>query len=104
MPKHLRVGAIRTTGRLAAFLTAAIVLAACAGEPQSALPVANAARAEAFAESPAVSGINKIDHIVIIVQENRSFDNLFQGAPNADTQSWGYDSKGDKIDLRPLTM
>ncbi len=98
------MGVIRTTGRLAAFLTAATSLIACASVPQLALPVANAARAEAFAQSPDARGIDKIEHIIIIVQENRSFDNLFQGAPNADTRSWGYDSKGEKIDLRPLTM
>jgi phospholipase C len=104
MPSIVSVGVIRTTGRLAAFLTAAILLAACAAASQSALPVGSAARAEAFAQSPGASGINRIDHVIIIVQENRGFDNLFQGAPNADTQSWGYDSKGEKINLRPLTM
>ena len=104
MPSIVSVGVIRTTGRLAAFLSVAILLAACTGASQSALPAGNAARAEAFAQSPGASGINRIDHIIIIVQENRGFDNLFQGAPNADTQSWGYDSKGDKINLRPLTM
>jgi phospholipase C len=89
---------------LAALLVALLGLAACAGGAPSAVPVANAARAEAFAAAPGASGINKIQHIIIIVQENRSFDNLFQGAPNADTRSWGYDSKGNKIALRPLTM
>ena len=38
-----------------------------------------------------------IKHVVIIVQENRSFDNLFAGLAGADTQSFGYDSKGKKI-------
>jgi phospholipase C len=31
------------------------------------------------------------NHIVIIVQENRSLDNLFNGFPGADTQRYGYD-------------
>ncbi|HEX3370581.1 MAG TPA: alkaline phosphatase family protein [Candidatus Cybelea sp.] len=98
------MGVISTTGRLAALLVALLGLAACAAGTPSAVPVADAARAEAFAAVPGASGITKIQHIVIIVQENRSFDNLFQGAPNADTRSWGYDSKGDKIALRPLSM
>ncbi|HKU82200.1 MAG TPA: alkaline phosphatase family protein, partial [Candidatus Tumulicola sp.] len=40
----------------------------------------------------------------MIVQENRSFDDLFQGYPGADTQSWGYDSKGDKVALQPIVL
>jgi phospholipase C len=49
-------------------------------------------------------GIGKIDHVVIIVQENRSFDNLFQGFPGADTQSYGYASTGEKLDLQPFGL
>ena len=41
-----------------------------------------------------------IQHVVIIVQEERSFDNLFQGFPGADTQPYGYDSKGQKVSLK----
>jgi phospholipase C len=50
------------------------------------------------------SGINKISHVVIIVQENRSFDNLFQGFPGADTQSYGYTSTGQKLALKPFGL
>lgn len=46
----------------------------------------------------------KIRHVVIIVQENRSFDDLFQGFPGADTQAYGYTSKGRKIALRSLGL
>jgi phospholipase C len=46
----------------------------------------------------------KIAHVVIIVQENRSFDNLFQGYPGADTQSYGYTSKGQKVTLQPASL
>ncbi|HEX4013077.1 MAG TPA: alkaline phosphatase family protein [Candidatus Cybelea sp.] len=98
------MGVTKTTGRLAVFLAAASLVAACSSATQFALPAGGAARAEAFAESSGSRGIGKIDHIVIIVQENRSFDNLFAGARNADTRSWGYDSKGKKIALRPLSM
>ncbi len=45
-----------------------------------------------------------IQHVVIIVQENRSFDNLFQGYPGADTQSWGLNSKGQKIELQSIPL
>jgi len=50
------------------------------------------------------SGIEKIQHVVIVVQENRSFDNLFQGFPEADTRSYGYDSYGRKIKLKPIDL
>ncbi|MGA8532957.1 MAG: alkaline phosphatase family protein, partial [Candidatus Tumulicola sp.] len=46
----------------------------------------------------------KITHVVIIVQENRSFDNLFQGYPGADTQSYGYTSTGQKVTLAPIGL
>lgn len=49
-------------------------------------------------------GINKIKHVVIIVQENRSFDNLLQGFPGADTQSFGYNSNGQKVKLKPYSL
>ena len=32
----------------------------------------------------------KLDHIVVIIQENRSFDNIFHGFPNANTVNSGY--------------
>lgn len=40
----------------------------------------------------------------MIVQENRSFDELFQGYPGADTRSFGYDSKGEKVTLEPVGL
>lgn len=33
------------------------------------------------------TGAGKITHVVYIIQENRSFDNLFAGYPGADTVS-----------------
>jgi phospholipase C len=44
-----------------------------------------------------------IDHIVIIMQENRTFDNLFNGFPGADTVQSGM-SKGVTIPLRPVAL
>ncbi|HEY4434361.1 MAG TPA: hypothetical protein VGM99_08140 [Candidatus Cybelea sp.] len=43
----------------------------------------------------------KIKHIIIIVQENRSFNNLFYRYPGAKTGSYGYDKNGKKIALEP---
>ncbi len=53
---------------------------------------------------PASKGIDKIQHVVIVIQENRSFNNLFMGFPGAKTQSYGNDSKHQKIALKPLPL
>ncbi len=46
----------------------------------------------------------KIAHVVIIIQENRSVDDLFQGFPGADTQSFGYTSAGKRVSLAPIGL
>ncbi len=50
------------------------------------------------------TGAGKIKHVVYIIQENRSFDNLFQGYPGADTVSSGKNSKGQRIKLVPYAL
>ncbi len=50
------------------------------------------------------TGAGKIAHVIYIVQENRSFDNLFQGYPGADTVSSGKNSFGKTIRLRPMSL
>lgn len=52
--------------------------------------------------SRATSG--KIKHVVILVQENRSFNNLFHGYPGALTKDYGYDSAGEKIQLSEVPL
>ena len=46
----------------------------------------------------------KIKHVVIVIQENRSFDNLFQGYPGADTVASGLTSTGKRIPLVPVSL
>ena len=46
----------------------------------------------------------KIRHVVWIMQENRSFDNLFQGFPGADTVSSGKTSNGRTVPLQPISF
>lgn len=50
------------------------------------------------------SSSGKIAHIVIVIQENRSFNNLFHGYPHAKTANYGYDSSGQKIKLLPVSL
>jgi phospholipase C len=45
-----------------------------------------------------------IAHVVIIVQENRSFDNLFYGFPGADTATSGLTSTGQTVPLTPIGL
>src|SRR5579871_5293017 len=47
---------------------------------------------------------HKIQHVVIIVQENRSFNNLFYGYPGATTAKTGLNSSGQQITLQPVTL
>jgi phospholipase C len=46
----------------------------------------------------------KIQHIVLIIQENRTPDNLFHGFPNADIANSGVNSVGQTITLTPITL
>ena len=46
----------------------------------------------------------KIKHVVIIVQENRSFNDLFYGFPGAHTVGYGFDSHRRKIRLQPIGL
>jgi phospholipase C len=45
-----------------------------------------------------------IRHVVIIVQENRTPDNLFQGLPGADIAASGLNSHGQRVPLRPIEL
>jgi phospholipase C len=47
---------------------------------------------------------SKIQHVVIIFQENRTPDNLFQGLPNADIAASGVNSHGQTIPLVAMPM
>ncbi|HET6275032.1 MAG TPA: alkaline phosphatase family protein [Candidatus Cybelea sp.] len=75
-------------------LVAAFAAAACSPVAPSITPQ------RAFVSSPNTSG-SPIKHVVFIVQENRSFNNLFMGFPGATTANFGFDNKGNKIKLLP---
>jgi phospholipase C len=88
---------------------ALLFVAGCAGNGATSVsggpPFTNASqRADALVRLAAHSASGKIKHVVIIIQENRSFDNLFQGYPGADTQSFGYTSTGRKVKLVPIGL
>jgi phospholipase C len=46
----------------------------------------------------------KIQHVVVIFQENRTPDNLFHSLPNADIANSGVNSRGQIISLTPVPL
>jgi phospholipase C len=54
--------------------------------------------------APRPAGLRNIEHVVIVVQENRSFDDLFQGYPGANTASSGQNSGGQTVPLQPIPL
>jgi phospholipase C len=76
------------------------LLAGCGGSRQS-LPYVNGG---VPLGSLAVTGGGKITHVVYVVQAGRSFDDLFQGYPGADTTSIGEISTGKKVRLAAISL
>src|SRR5579863_5948209 len=95
----------RTT--LAGAFAVGLFVAGCGGNgPGSQLPIAYQAGGPVASagqmQRHASSG--KIQHIVIVVQENRSFNNLFMGFPGATSSTYGYASNGYKVTLQPIPL
>jgi phospholipase C len=87
-----------TTALLPGAVVALFFCACNGGQFSSVTPAVRTLDARRHASS------GKIAHIVIIVQENRSFNNLFYGFPGAETAKYGYDTNGDKIALQPIGL
>lgn len=88
-------------GGFIAALLASIALSGCDGHANPP-PSGTAAAAHAASVSRDVS--QHIKHLVIIIQENRSFDNLFAGWPGADAATSGLMSDGTRVALRTITF
>ncbi len=82
-----------------------VVLAAC-GRPPSAAPVIPATPANTIGHRSTIP-VGKITHIVFVIQENRTLDNIFGGPkpfPGADTVSKGETSDGKTIELNKIDL
>jgi phospholipase C len=85
-----------------AVATALLMIAGCGGT-SSGLPTATSGGNPAPAVMRAAAA-GPIRHVILIVQEHRSFDNLFAGYPGADSALFGLDSKGRKVQLKRVTF
>lgn len=87
---------------------AAVVVMTCsfgAYAARASQSASTASRPTTLAAAPARGPVyNRIRHIVVIVQENRSFDNLFNGFPGADTVQVGRKHDGGTIHLKPVSF
>src|SRR5580698_7003355 len=93
---HARSIAMRAK-RVVALLFSAVLLSGCGSfGSQSPIDAAHGARHRA-SSSP-------IQHIVIIMQENRSFDNMFYGYPGANTATSGMGHDGTVYPLTPTNL
>jgi phospholipase C len=81
----------------------ASILCACSGTGTNAVPGLPAGAMQ-FRNFSSGSGSGKIQHVVIIVQENRSFNDIFYGFPGAKTATYGFDSYGKKVKLKPIGL
>ena len=86
----------------AAALAVAASLSACAGN-QNAAAVPSAPRgAASLRHNTGPAGV--IKHVLIVVQENRTPDNLFQGLTGADIATSGKNSKGETVKLHKVKL
>jgi len=90
---------LRNAKRRLSLCAASSFLAGCGGGGASAPPPV---RAAVIPNAPLGAGV--IKHVVVIVQENRSFDNLFNGFPGADTVQSAHTHDGTSIALKPQPL
>jgi phospholipase C len=88
--------------RAFAAVLALLALSACSAAHQSELPPYM--RSNVAMQALRDTGAGKVEHVIFIVQENRSFDNLFAGYPGADTVSSGKNSQGQTVKLKPVSL
>jgi phospholipase C len=91
--------------RAAALLACTLAGAGCAGHADLSPPVGGTTVPQAKPPATRIAkAASPISHVVIVVQENRSFDDLWNGFKHADTVSQGLDSKGQLLKLQPVSL
>jgi phospholipase C len=93
------------SGRVLLVCAASAVLAACSGIGSNSGTVAGLPQTEGPASGSGSGSLGKyIQHVVIIVQENHSFDNLFAHYPGADGATRGQEFDGTWIPLKKSNL
>jgi phospholipase C len=91
---------VNRTRLLALFAIAALANCSPASAPLSSLP-----SARSRSQREPLSGVaSPIQHVVIIVQENRTTNNLFNGFPGAGTVRVGKNSRNRTVKLQPQSL
>jgi phospholipase C len=88
----------------AAALPLAFFIAGCSNALQQGDTMLPYMQNGAALQSLHATGAGKIKHVVYIVQENRSFNNLFMGYPGAYTVATGKNSENQTITLQPTSL
>jgi phospholipase C len=86
--------------KIATLCIAVVLLTACGSHATSVAPTIGAGAQD----TARTSAVSPIQHVVIIVQENRTFNNLFMGYPGATTATRGLKSNGKWQNLHELTL
>ncbi|MBV8491233.1 MAG: hypothetical protein JO199_11955 [Candidatus Eremiobacteraeota bacterium] len=91
------------SNRIVASLLSAALLTACSSGTYASLPAPDRATSPAIFLAPPVPPVkdSKIKHVIVVIQENRTMDNLFQGFYGANTAPYGHDHTGKRIVLQP---
>src|ERR1700730_18472681 len=99
---------ISSVNRIVAFAIVGALLSACKGldlSTNAGLPAVTMHRGSTpIKRTRHSSASGKIQHVVIIMQENRSFNNLFYGFRGAKTVRYGRDSHNHLVTLKPIGL
>ena len=90
------------------FALIALVLGGCSASAQSPVVTSPASSYSSLARSDAArisaNFTGPITHVIVMIQENRSFDNLFNGFPGANTVQSGLIHTGQLVALQPIPL
>ncbi len=87
------------TVRYPAFALLLILMTGCGGGSVAGV-ASNQSPAPLPTPVPPIAG-SPIQHVIVVIQENRTFDNLFNGFPFADTVTQGLDHENRIVNLQP---
>jgi phospholipase C len=94
------------TKRLSSLLLLCFLAAVLTGCSYSSAPGVTTISEQASSKKSAVvtnaDPSTKIKHVIVIIQENRSFVNLFSGFPGADAPTFGYEHDGTQVPLSKI--